>query len=375
MIIKSFAWATLLLGLASALWKVHLHPQWIEPVYVQPVLAEHPKLQQPLFKQGFVSDLKHEKVHSASITHYAKDDLIAAWFAGRVEGGKNVKIYIARYRENQWGNAQAIVNRAELADSLNRVIKRLGNPLIYMDKKGQLWCFFVTTSIGGWSTSSLNLMHSNDQGNNWSQPQRLITSPFLNMSTLLRNAPLELEDGGLIVPVYHEFLGRFPELLRVSARGTVVDKKRIATSGIQPVLTRADDGNWYTFVRSRTGEVVAFVSTDGTRSWAPTLATGLPNPDSSVLVAQIESQVWMSVGNNNSLDRADLTLAFTRTLPADWGSFYQLEYEPEERFSYPSLVQGQDGLWHLVYSWKEINIKHVSFNQAWLNSIYEQPGR
>ena len=372
MIYKSFAWVTLLFGLAAALWKVQQHPQWIEPVYVPPVGQQNPELQEPFFKQGFVSDLQHDKVHSASITRYAKDGLIAAWFAGSVEGGENVKIYIARYRGNRWGNAQAIVNRPALADSLNRVIKRIGNPLIYMDNRGRLWCFFVTTSIGGWSTSSLNLMHSDDRGKSWSQPHRLITSPFLNMSTLLRNAPLELEDGGLIVPVYHEFLSRFPELLRVSARGAVVDKKRIATFGIQPVLTRADDGNWYTFVRSRTGEVVAFVSTDGTRNWAPAPATDLPNPDSAVLVAQIESQLWMSVGNNNSLDRADLTLAFTRKLPANWSGFYQLEYEPGERFSYPSIVQGQDGIWHLVYSWKEINIKYVSFNQAWLNNIYKQ---
>ena len=375
MILKSFAWATLLFGLAAALWKIQQHPHWAEPPFVPPVVVLNPELQQPMIKQEFVSDLKHAKVHSASITRLPNDNLMAAWFAGSVEGGKNVKIYIARYRENQWGNALAIVKRPELADSLNRVIKRLGNPLIYMDMRGKLWCFFVTTSIGGWSTSSINLMHSNDRGKSWSQPHRLITSPFLNMSTLLRNAPLELEDGGLIVPVYHEFLSRYPELLRVSASGAVVDKKRIATFGIQPVLTRAGDGNWYTFVRSRTGAVEAFVSTDGTSSWAPAPATGLPNPDSSVLVAQIESQLWMSVGNNNSRDRTDLTLAFTRTLPANWSGQYQLEYEPVERFSYPSIVQSQDGVWHLVYSWKEINIKHVSFNQAWLNNIYEQSGR
>lgn len=35
-------------------------------------------------------------------------------------------------------------------------------------------------------------------------------------------------------------------------------------------------------------------------------------------------------------------------------------------YEYPYFSRGADGLYHLVYSWNNTFIKHVSFNAAWL---------
>jgi predicted neuraminidase len=36
-------------------------------------------------------------------------------------------------------------------------------------------------------------------------------------------------------------------------------------------------------------------------------------------------------------------------------------------FSYPSLIRTARGEFHLLYTWNRAYIKHVRFNQAWLD--------
>jgi len=40
--------------------------------------------------------------------------------------------------------------------------------------------------------------------------------------------------------------------------------------------------------------------------------------------------------------------------------------EIHDEFSYPSLLQDEQGNYHLVYTWLRKRIKHVQFNEAWL---------
>jgi predicted neuraminidase len=35
-------------------------------------------------------------------------------------------------------------------------------------------------------------------------------------------------------------------------------------------------------------------------------------------------------------------------------------------FSYPYLIQASSGDFHLLYTWNRVFIKHLRFNQAWL---------
>jgi hypothetical protein len=38
----------------------------------------------------------------------------------------------------------------------------------------------------------------------------------------------------------------------------------------------------------------------------------------------------------------------------------------EFEYEYPYFIRSPDGMYHLVYSWNNTFIKHVSFNDAWL---------
>ena len=53
----------------------------------------------------------------------------------------------------------------------------------------------VAVSIGGWAGSSISVMHSDDDGVTWSVPKRLITTPLLNLSTLVKGSGFLFADG------------------------------------------------------------------------------------------------------------------------------------------------------------------------------------
>ena len=122
---------------------------------------------------------------------------------------------------------------------MHRYVAKLGNPVVGRAADGTLRLFYVTVSLGGWAGSSITTMSSNDEGATWSVPQRLITSPFINISTLVKGTPFLYADGTMGLPVYHEFVSKFAEILRLDDAGRVIDKQRLARGGqgtLQPVV-------------------------------------------------------------------------------------------------------------------------------------------
>jgi len=330
----------------------------------------------PFYDERLIPNAGQHSTHSVSTTTLPSGDLIAFWFAGSREGGKDVQIFQSYFQQKpqQWTEPQGILNVPQLGKDLGRYISKIGNPLVYVDKKQHMWLFFVTVSYGGWAGSSLNLMSSDDLGKSWGKPKRLITSPFINISTLVRNSMNELEDGSVVLPVYHEFIAQFPELLRVSAEGEVLSKTRMAgaNGGIQPSMVQGEDDELYAFMRigshATQHQVLRLNSQDDGQHWSGLTQTDLPNPNAAQIVVKAGEKLWLWIGNHNAKDRSDLTLAISHDLKGGWQSVYQFEKgEDGDAFSYPAITQGQDGVWHLMYTYKRKNIKHIRFNQAWLN--------
>jgi alpha-L-rhamnosidase len=47
-----------------------------------------------------------------------------------------------------------------------------------------------------------------------------------------------------------------------------------------------------------------------------------------------------------------------------WQAALTLENEPGAEFSYPAVIQTNDGLIHIVYTWKRQRIKHAVVDPA-----------
>ena len=377
--------------------------------------------QQPVFESRFASSNLQNFAHASAITALPNGDLLSVWFAGSREGAADVQIRGARFdvRSGTWGEEMILATRESTQRGLQKHIRKLGNPVVVVTPDERLWMFYVSVSIGGWAASSINAMFSDDLGNTWSTPRQLVTSPFLNISTLVRGAPVLHADGSIGLPVYHEFLGKFGEYLYLDREGRVLSKSRISDGrfSLQPSVVPLDGQRAIALLR-HSGEdrrVLASRTEDAGRTWSEPTLLEPSNPDSSLAAIATPRHGLLVALNDLKQGRFRLSLYGTDAQLQQWKPLLDLDESPDEEgdlieessyreivaehfvkssgdqaqarldeflssidhrvcskgkcsftYDYPYVIRGADGRYHLVYSWNHSLIKHVSFNDAWL---------
>ncbi len=382
---------------------------------------------QPYFQTDFASSALYTQVHAASLIELKGGSIRAFWFAGSKEGAPDVEIRSATFDPvtHLWGAEQSVSNRVGTDGGLLRYVAKVGNPVPARGVDGTLWLFYVTVSVGGWAGSSITAIASDDEGATWSQPRRLITSPFMNISTLVKGTPFLYSDGTLGLPVYHEFFTKFGELLRLDQHGRVLDKQRLAPGGagtLQPVVLVQSATDALALMRHSGApphRVVSVATHDAGRHWTAPSKTSLANPDAAVTGVALPDGRLVAVLNNLEQGRDALSLMVSADGGVTWKMVYVLEdqlearkQKPEEaqylkivaglsaesdarvagmpaakqaeyvqsveravcaqgicrfEFSYPYLIRTKKGDFHLAYTWNRCFIKHLWFNQAWLD--------
>lgn len=412
----------LLAAIFIAAWRSH-PPHQLAP-FAQVVTAGQASSDNagPQYRSRFVSSELDDFVHSSSVTALPGGDLMAVWFAGSREGAADVQVRSARFdaKSGEWGAEQVLATRESTRSGTGRYIRKLGNPVIALAPDQRLWMFYVSVSVGGWATSAINAMVSDDLGRSWSAPRQLVTSPFFNVSTLVRAAPVFHADGAIGLPVYHEFMGKFAEYLYLSADGEVIDKIRISRGkhSLQPTIVPLDEWRAVAMLRyagDTHHKVLASRTDDAGQTWSEPYPLQPSNPNSSVAAVGTDDQGLLVALNDLQDGRFKLSLYGTDAGLSQWRPLVELDQSPdplgqpfsheaykeiigegfrassgarrlplEQRFlsnldyrvckpqgcdfeyEYPYFSRGADGMYHLVYSWNNTFIKHVSFNAAWL---------
>jgi predicted neuraminidase len=192
--------------------------------------------------------------HSPSLAALSSGELAMAWFGGSREGARDVRIFFSRFVGLRWTAAHPIMGTDQLIKESGRYVTKLGNPMLYFDGE-RLHCWFVSVSLGGWGGARLNHMVSMDKGVVWSTPKLLITSPFLNVSTLVRATALPVLDDSTgkssmpgaalvsretLLPAYFELTHKYPVMLRVDSNGRLLDRYPFGglTGLLQPSVIR-----------------------------------------------------------------------------------------------------------------------------------------
>ena len=388
-----------------------------------PAIATQSSNASPVLQSHFVSSTQNIHTHAASLVELSDGRIRAFWFAGSREGAPDVEIRSAVFdpASGRWGTEQRITNRADTQRSLLRYVKKLGNPVAHRATDGTLWLFYVTVSLGGWAGSSITAITSADDGASWSSARRLITSPFLNISTLVKGAPFNYSDGSFGLPVYHEFIGKFGELLRISKEGTIIDKTRLSSgnTSLQPVVLVNSPKQALVLMRDAGASpkrVIETMTDDAGRHWSAPTRTALRNPDAAISGVVLPDGHILLALNDTEQGRDALSLVISSDNGTTWKSLYQLEdqrgqstdparYEQVAtelaratdagitdaadharsaqrnkceaqgcgfEFSYPYMIQAHNGDFHLVYTWNRSFIKHVQFTRAWLDKQLER---
>jgi len=335
---------------------------------------------QPLFQTQFVSNGKSKSVHCATVVEISEGRLLAFWYGGSSERNKDVCIYSSIFdpQECKWSSERISITRKDAQQDLGRYIKFLGNPVVFKDEDAKLWLFYVSVSVGGWSGSAINMTTSSDDGKTWAPSRRLITSPSFNIATLVKGAPFLFEDGTIGLPVYHEFIGKFGELLRLDRQGNIIRKTRLSwgRDAIQPVIVPITQKTGVGFMRysgKTLPRLLLVCTTDGGVTWSHPVKVDSPNPNAAVASIRLENGAILLIHNNDEELRCDMTLSYSEDNGNSWRAIYEFEKKDDENcqnpspgFSYPYIIRTQNGDFHLLYSWNSTHIKHVQFNLSWV---------
>ncbi len=333
----------------------------------------------PQFRQSWVNPLGHTTAaHSSAICVLPGGDLLSVWYGGTREGAADVAIFTARLRNGSttWDSPRQVVDRRTAEAELGRSVKKVGNAVIFPDRSGLIWMVYVSVSMGGWSGSALNVKTSRDEGRTWTASERLTLNPFLNVSSLVRNKPILTADGRIGLPVYHEFALKFPQMLWLTPGpgGTVLDYRirNLSTQIglIQPTLVPLDDDRMLMMLRDGSPErrLQTAYSDDNGWTWSNPQDCGLPNPDSAVDALRLRDGRILLVHNHAASGRENLRLSISSDDGRTWQPRAMIESTAKKEYSYPYLVEDQQGLIHLTYTWHRERIKHLEFNLAWLNA-------
>ncbi len=330
-------------------------------------------------QSDWLPDTDAPSVHAASLIALKDGAVRAFWFAGSREGAPDVVINSSVFdpRAARWSAPTVVMSRVSAEKGLSRYIAKLGNPVPARMADGRMQLFFVTVSIGGWAGSSISSVISDDEGLTWTKPQRLIASPLINLSTLVKSPALQFSDGRLGLPAYHEWIGRFGELLRIQD-GQIIDKRRMSSGrgAIQPTVFVDNAQEASAFFRqarpsSQVKQIPVSETKDAGQTWKIAKDLEIPNPNAAVASLTLSDGTRLMVLNNIEVGRSRLVMVMRKANSLDWEVIQVLEddealpSDQRREYSYPYLitVQGDDA--HLAYTWDRKRIRHIYFPAQW----------
>ena len=293
--------------------------------------------------------------HASTIVQ-TKNGLVAAFFAGTDEGEPDVGIWTSRQEPagDKWSAPVEVVNGVS-GDG-----KRYPcwNPVLFQapGTDGPLLLFYKVgpTPRQWWGM----LVTSADGGKTWSKPARLpdgILGP-------IKNKPVLLPDGRLLCGSSTEHDGWLIHMEWTTDLGKTWDKtpplhdKKLEL--IQPTILTHGGNKLQTLCRSQQGSVAESWSSDAGKTWTPSkLVAGLPNPDAGIDAVTLRYGRHVLVYNPTKRGRTPLSVAVSSD-GKTWTPAATLETAPGE-YSYPAVIQTDDGKVHVTYTWKRQRIKHA----------------
>lgn len=295
--------------------------------------------------------------------------LVSSWFGGTAEKNPDVGIWVSRMEDGQWTIPVEVANGVQPEG--NRY--PTWNPVLFQVPDGPLVLFYKTgpSPREWWGL----VRTSSDNGQSWSD-EAMLPDGILGP---IRAKPILLEDGSLLAGsstehdgwvVHMEHLQK-PEngenmwsLEYLSAPSSWTRSAGLNDAeefgAIQPTILTHSDNRIQILCRSRQDVITEAWSDDGGKSWQPMQATQLPNPSAGVDAINMQDGRYLLIYNPTTDNRNQLSLAVSSD-GEQWERVTHVE-NAEGEYSYPAMIQAEDGTIHITYTWKRERIKYVSIN-------------
>ncbi len=325
-----------------------------------------------IITQEFIYEIKDAKTPQchASTVAASGDVIVTAWFGGTEEKNDDVGIWVSRKVGNKWSEPIEVVNGVQEDGSRFPC----WNPVLFQPKNSPLILFYkVGPNPQKWWGLYLT---SNDNGKTWSEPTRLpegIYGPIKNKSVQLAN-------GDILSPTSTEHDGWKVQIERSRDLGKTWTSTGDLNDGvefgaIQPAILFHPNNILQILSRTENEVITDSWSYDNGKTWSKMKSLGLPNPNSGIDAVTLRDGRHLLVYNptkKNWGDRVPLTVAISNDGKI-WNDFLELESvtnpetTEEEEYSYPSIIQTDDVLVHIVYTWNRKTVKYVVLDPTKIN--------
>ncbi|MGI9132597.1 MAG: exo-alpha-sialidase [Rhodoferax sp.] len=278
------------------------------------------------------------------------------WFAGTRESAADVQIVASQWSRSaqRWLAARPVLERHALGAQLGFGVRRLGNPVPWLDAQGRIHLFVVATGWGGWAASRIVHLRQSSTRSDLAQlqfePLRVLAlSWWWNTSFLVRNAVLPLADGGMLLPVYFELGIKYPVALRFDQDGVLRGMQRMSArrDALQPTLLMRSPTEWLALLRDvrPLGKIGVVGSDDAGQHWSDLPDLPLDNPDAAVAALALAPQQMLLAYNPSTSARSQLDLSHSAE-GRQWTRLATLaQGHTGDEYSYPSMAWADGSLW------------------------------
>jgi len=290
-----------------------------------------------------------------SIERAANGRLWATWYSGgKGEDNDNYVLLVASDDDGRtWSDPVAVIDPPGMV--------RAWDPCLWHDPAGRLWWTWTQSCPmpgeawdgrgGVWATVTEN---SGDLRPDWAEPRRIAHGVALNK-------PIFTSGGEWLLPTaVWWFFEQFRDLDAMRKPGVVcsTDEGRswewrggaVVDERVfdEPMTVEKRDGTLWMLVRTRTGIAESF-SMDRGVSWSRGRPSQFAGPSSRFHFRRLASGRLMLVNHLGNPDRkrSHLTVMLSDDDGDTWP--HRLLLDERTRVSYPDMVEGPEGVFHVVY--------------------------
>ncbi|HEY8388768.1 MAG TPA: sialidase family protein [Parasegetibacter sp.] len=311
-------------------------------------------------KEGFIfSNPPFASCHASTITELPNERFMAAWFGGEYEGHSSVGIWTSIYYKGKWSPPKLLATGKDKDTSFP-----CWNPVLFVNQDQKIFLYYkVGPSPREWWTM---VQYSIDNGNTWTKPVRLPGK----LDGPVRTKPVQLSNGYILYPSSTESLDNtewYIHLERTDSTGRNWEKILINCDTfdvIQPCILVHADGTLQMLCRSKQNAIIQTWSSDNGNTWSPLTRTDLPNPNAGIDAVSTSAGFHLLVYNPLEKGeewwegRTELRLAMSYD-GKTWNDIYTLEKHDEGEYSYPAIIEAENGDIHITYTYNRKNIRHV----------------
>lgn len=329
-------------------------------------------LEDKTWREGIVVDefiynkAPYPSCHAATIAENTDGELVTSWFGGTHERNPDVCIYVSKRKNEKWTKAVEVANGVQ-NDTLRYPT---WNPVLYQVPDGDLLLYY---KVGPHPSTWWGMLkRSSDGGETWSDAEKLpegVLGP-------IKNKPELLDNGTLLLPSSVEGNGwnlrmeSTPDFGKTHNVQDTLPKGPNEIHAIQPSILFHENGKLQQIGRTRNRHLFTTWSEDNGKTWSPLELLNMPNNSSGTDAVTMKNgehvliynHVWPNEDMNKSY-RSPLNIAISKD-GINWDAALALEDSKISQYSYPSIIQGSDGMLHCVYTWRRQKIKYVKIDPS-----------